>query len=105
MTWGWAALWYDRSGNPIGVDEYARLYADPQYQRLQSTEYGGVRVSTIWLGCNLGFNEKMQALIFETMVFGGPHDKRQWRYATEQEAQDGHVAACGLVFSELPIGE
>lgn len=47
-------------------------------------------VSTVNLGVNLNFLNPQQPLIFETMVFGGEMDSKQWRYSTRDEALKSH---------------
>ncbi len=78
---------YDPDGNPISIEEMEQ-YKDRK--RVAWTKIGdGVNVSTVWLAINhnpLGY----PPLIFETMVFGGPHDQYQQRYSTWQEAEKGH---------------
>lgn len=39
-------------------------------------------------------------LLFETMIFGGPHDQDCWRYATWDEALAGHQEAVALALGE-----
>ena len=51
--------------------------------------FGDVRVSTVFLGLDHSFGHG-RPLLFETMVFGGPHDGRQERYATRADAAVGH---------------
>lgn len=59
---------------------------------------GDVKVSTVFLGMDHGFlNDK--PMLFETMIFGGEHDEYQERYATWEEAENGHDEAVQLVFS------
>lgn len=53
---------------------------------------GDVRVSTVFLGLDYSFGGG-SALLFETMIFGGPHDGYQRRYSTWNEAEHGHKAA------------
>ena len=36
-------------------------------------------------------------LLFETMIFGGPHDGYQERYTFWDEAEAGHAKALGMV--------
>ena len=48
-----------------------------------------VRVSTVWLGLNHRWGEG-PPLIWETMIFGGPHSEDQWRYSTKERAFDEH---------------
>lgn len=51
---------------------------------------GDVRVSTVFLGLDHNFRSSGDPILFETMVFGGPLDSEQWRYATYAEAERGH---------------
>ena len=39
----------------------------------------------------------MVGAIFETMIFGGEHDQWQDRYATWDQAVEGHKAAVNMV--------
>lgn len=54
------------------------------------------RVSTIFLGFDHNFRISKKdgdPILFETMIFGGPLDKEQWRYSTYDEAERGHAEA------------
>ncbi len=48
-----------------------------------------VSVSTIFLG--LDHNHSGPPLLFETLIFGGEHDRRRWRYCTWPEAKTRHT--------------
>jgi len=78
MTW---AKWFE--GNP---DD--RIIAQDQI--------GEVRVSTVFLGLDHQHG-KGPPLLYETMIFGGPHDEYQRRYTTRQQALEGHASAVQLV--------
>jgi hypothetical protein len=86
---------FDKAGQPITREEWARLKFDAEsrkvsdYARIGLDEWDDVRVSTVWLGMDHQFGDG-PPLIFETMVFGGPLDDYQWRYVTEAEAIAGH---------------
>lgn len=56
----------------------------------------GVRVSTVFLGIDHSFGDDGPPVLFETMIFGGPHNEEQWRYCTWDEAERGHKAAVAL---------
>lgn len=62
-------------------------------------DVGGVGVSTVMLGLDHGWGGR-GPLLFETMIFGGPHDGYQDRYATHAEAVAGHAAAVKLAKGE-----
>jgi hypothetical protein len=59
---------------------------------------GGVEVSTIFLGLDYSFGGG-EPLLFETMIFGGDHNRYQRRYATWKQAEAGHQEAIELVFA------
>lgn len=79
------------------MERAADLFEDQSGLRIVgNTTIDAVRVSTIHLvvghpcrGCDNEHGWCMDAL-FETMVFGGPLDQRQWRYHTQLEAVRGH---------------
>jgi hypothetical protein len=50
---------------------------------------GDVTVSTVFLGVDHNFHGG-EPLLFETMIFGGPLDETQERYATHAAALAGH---------------
>jgi hypothetical protein len=90
--------YYDRGGNPITSDEWIVKFKNPEYKfvgwwsnRGGNPKVNGkaeVIVSTVWLGLNHAWDGGL--LIFESMIFGGEYDQSQMRYATEQDALDGH---------------
>jgi hypothetical protein len=59
----------------------------------------GSRVSTVFLGLDHAFGSGPPVL-FETMIFGGPHDGYQARYTTWDEAEAGHARAVTLAETE-----
>jgi hypothetical protein len=87
-------MYYDPDGNPIGAWEWARLFDGDTV--LARTYVGdGVEVSTVWLGLDYSFGIGTP-LIYETMIFGGPHDEIQWRYPNRDAALAGHDQAVAL---------
>jgi hypothetical protein len=69
--------------------EWGRWMQDTDRRRVALFEQGDVRVSTVFLGLDHSFGSG-EPLLFETMVFGGPLDGEQDRYATRSAAQAGH---------------
>jgi hypothetical protein len=67
-----------------------------QERVVSQTMVGDVKVSTVFLGLDHGWNEA-RPLIYETMVFGGPLDEEQERYSTREEAEAGHAAMIARV--------
>jgi len=54
-----------------------------------------VFVSTVFLGLDHGWGVGPPVL-WETMIFGGPHNDYQRRYTTRDGAEMGHTIACQL---------
>lgn len=50
-----------------------------------------VLVSTVFLGLDHNFGGSLP-MLFETVVFGGPHNMEMRRYSTWVEAEKGHEA-------------
>ena len=71
---------------------------------LASDKRDGVHVSTVFLGLNHRYDNFGPPLIWETMIFGGPHDQYQDRYSTKAEALTGHEKACELAFGSTGTG-
>jgi hypothetical protein len=57
-----------------------------------------VRVSTVFFGLDHQFGDG-PPLLFETMIFGGPHDQYQERFSTWDQAESGHRAALKLAIT------
>ena len=84
-------FWYLVGHDPIATDDI-RVWAaatDGERPRVAKDEIGEVYVSTVFLGVDHQFSYG-PPLLFETMVFRGAMDERQWRYATWDEAEAGH---------------
>ena len=60
-------------------------------RRVDETSVGDVRISTVFLGADYNFTPGGLPLVFETMVFGGPHEGYTDRYTTWDEAEAGHA--------------
>ena len=78
---------------------------DPELsgRRIEATEIGDVRVSTVFLGLDHGWGEGPPVL-FETMIFGGEHDQWQDRCCTLDEAKLMHKRAVWMVRG-APMGD
>ena len=53
----------------------------------------------MWLGLDHSFLGG-RPVIFETMVFGGPHDGDCERYCTEAQAREGHERVVAVLVAE-----
>lgn len=80
------------------IAEWGRWFETSRGQRnVEQTRLpGGVRVSTVFIGVDHGFRDDDRPLIFETMIFGGPHDQEMDRCSTWQEAIAMHHRMCAL---------
>lgn len=83
------------SGDPIpepDVMKWALWFETHNVDRVvQRTELSdGVVVSTVFLGLDHSFGHG-EPQLYETMIFGGPLDETQDRYATRQAAINGHT--------------
>ena len=72
--------------------------ADRQVAR---DERDAVVVSTVFLGLD-DASGPGRPLLFETMIFGGPHDQDRARYSTWAEATAGHAVMCAKAFPRPP---
>jgi hypothetical protein len=82
------AEWFEQENATIPFREGGRLVA--------RFEAEGLTVSTVFLGMNHSFGGR-DVLVFETMVFGGPHNDYMRRYGTLAEAEAGHAETLQLV--------
>lgn len=75
MTW---ARWFEKADRHVA-----------------SSQFGDVSVSTVFVGLDHSFGHG-EPLLFETMIFGGPHADYQERCSTWEEAEEMHRVACRL---------
>jgi hypothetical protein len=69
-----AAMFDDADARQVGLD---RLFDND------------VVVSTVFTGINYNWHGG-PPILFETMIFGGEHDRSAWRYHTWEVAANGH---------------
>lgn len=81
---------------PTDLMTWARAFEKSADRIVAKSSKGDVRVSTVFLGLNHQWEPGGPPEIFETMIFGGEHDQDMWRYATWEEAEEGHRKACEL---------
>jgi hypothetical protein len=86
---------FDFDGNPIGLWEWARLFESDERILARTRVADDVEVSTVWLGLDYSFGHGTP-LIYETMIFGGPHDEYQERHPNRDAALAGHDQAVAL---------
>lgn len=77
----WAA-WFEAADRRVAFDRLFDGTDDP------------VEVSTVFLGVDHRFGDgKGEPILWETMIFGGPHDGFTGRYSSRADAVDGHARA------------
>jgi hypothetical protein len=90
--------------NPVPCADFmtrARWFETSDRQ-VAKTDFGDVRVSTVFLGLDRSFGQG-PPLLFETMIFGGPfeRDKYQERCSTWEEAEAAHAEAVEVARQSL----
>lgn len=80
---------------PTDLMTWARWFETAE-RHVAQDYIGEARVSTVFLGLDHSFGSG-PPLLFETMIFGGPHNDYQERYSTWEEAEAGHAKALALV--------
>jgi hypothetical protein len=91
---------------PLAVDlmTWARWFDSDDQRRVGSTVLDGeAHVSTVFLGLDHAFGVGGPPILFETMIFGGPHGGYCERYATWAEAEAGHQIAVALASSPTTV--
>ena len=87
-----------RQPNPVDdVIQWARWFETADRRVARTDLPGGVEVSTVFLGLDHSFGLAKTPILFETMVFGGKYDQYEERYATWEEAEEGHSRAVAMV--------
>jgi hypothetical protein len=79
---------WDRSGRPMSMADWCEKFEDPSYKQIDKYQGRFCFVSTVWLGIDHGYGDKL--LIFESMVFFFGHGIDCDRYTTIEEAREGH---------------
>jgi hypothetical protein len=73
---------------------------------VEKTTIGEAQVSTVFLGSDHNFGrDGGRPVLWETMIFGGPHDQYQARYASRERAEAGHAAVVQALKSGLAPDE
>lgn len=99
---------FDRNGNEIDLMQWSRLlntnYQRVAFESLIDLAHPDITydVSTVWLGLDHRFTGEGPPIIFETMIFGpGPLDETTRRYATEQQALEGHQQMVDIARADM----
>ena len=89
----------DAAGEPqlcTDVNEW-KLWFSTTDRKIAEDRHNEISVSTVFLGLDHNYGGKGPPLLFETMIFGGPHDGACSRTGTRTDALRQHRATCALV--------
>lgn len=79
--------------DPEAIATAMWMEQNQERRQVGKTYIGNLYVSTVFIGVNLHMWGDGPDLWFETMIFGGPWDEYQVRFATWVEAKAGHAKA------------
>jgi hypothetical protein len=99
---GWYVLDKGRARPANDVLEAARALGDIESRTVDRTEIDNeVHVSTVFLCLDQNHSNEGPPILFETMIFGGRHNCRHWRFSALAEAKKAHWE----IVDALRIGE
>lgn len=81
------------------LEEWGRWFERAD-RRVARDDVGEAEISTVFLGLGHSFGHG-PPLLFETMIFGGPHDGHQSRASTWDEAEKQHAEAVAMARTGL----
>ncbi len=86
--------WIEVDGipQPATLLEWANWFEKADRHVLLTHLTPEIYVSTVFIGLNHNWGSG-PSLLYETMIFGGALDNKQWRYSTRKDAITGHAAA------------
>lgn len=73
------------------------------HRHIAESTVGDAWVSTVFLGIDHNFSGIGPPILWETMVFGGPHDQKTFRYASEGAAIENHEAVVKALTKNKPL--
>lgn len=86
----------DGSISPCSVEEWSQNFeAERGGKRIRMDDVNRVRVSTIFFGVDTALTGP--PMVFETMIFGGAHDRWTEKTSTLAEAEQAHATALAMV--------
>ena len=95
----------DQAGRPCPADllTWAAWFSSAD-RTVAHDVVGGASISTVFLGLDHRHGRPGPPILYETMVFGGPLDEEQRRYATREQALSGHAEVLTLVLASQARG-
>lgn len=88
----------DEDGQPTLCDDlvqWAEWYRNED-RTVAFDQIGAVRISTIFLAINHAIGPG-EPILYDTLVDGGPLDRRRDRYATREDALAGHARMVAMI--------
>lgn len=83
---------------PATILEWGEMFEDYSKKEVGLTLMRRGHISTIFLGVDQGYSfDDSPPILFETMIFIGKYDGYQERYATWEEAEEGHKKAVKMI--------
>lgn len=79
---------------PKSIEQWSKWRKDDNNVQVALSTFSWGRVSTIFLGKDYSSSPNQEAQLFETMVFGGEHNGKFWRYSTWEQAVIRHKEVC-----------
>ena len=78
----------------VTIEEFKKLDNPVTRKTITHTEIGNLRVSTVFIGIDLGIRND-EPILFETMVFDEDGNSSLYgRYTTWDDAEKGHQLIC-----------
>lgn len=92
----------------VSFEEGLELYRNPQMKIVKQDLFdnSGILISTVFLGFDHAHpsdyleNSNQKPILFETMIFNGPHHGYQERYTSYVDALKGHAEAIKIAISK-----
>lgn len=94
----------NKQGEPVpepDIQKWGAFLKDMEARRVDRTCFNGGYVSTVFLGLDHSFTDDETPVLWETMIFGGPHDMYQDRYTSREDAVAGHAKAVKLAMTPI----
>lgn len=89
----------DSNGQPVeekDISKWGRSF-DKSNRIVKQDHVSEVLVSTVFLAIDHNYSGKGPPVLWETMIFGGPHDGYCERYTSRKDAEEGHEKAVEMV--------
>lgn len=75
------------------IEEFGKIFSDIPKRTMARDVIGNQLVSSVFLAMDHGFSRSGPPVLFETMIFGGPHDGWQQRSTSKEGILDYHRIA------------